>query len=236
MYTCPDSTVFLLYCDGELSSDLRTVFEAHLQTCEVCTKRLHGLKSIRHVFNQDAAQIGLGDADLNVSYQRLQARLRYHDIIKNAGKQVFPSGFRWAVPALAAIFILAFLIPLGHLFSRGDTSAGFAGLMMTSPQRQSQKWYNHEGIIINGPIDENTLPYLLADVRENPVNRTYLGEQRLYLPELDVFKPDFPASGTPGMNFSISPLLNSVMNLHIQNIPADFYPPAGIFTETGSNR
>jgi hypothetical protein len=226
MYTCPDNNVHLLYSDGELHPDRQAAYEAHLKTCEACRKKLSGLRAVRCTLFHDAAQIGLRGADLDISYQRLQARLRYHGIIKNAGTRTFPSGLRRAAPALAAVFALAFFMPLLWLQNIRVVQSDNPPAVIAPVELYRQPSKLFQDIMVTGNIDWKTLPVLAADAHEDSADKTYLGERRLFsLPEIDVFRPDFTDMEIRLLDIANQPIQVPVGDVYLQSIPVDFQLP-----------
>jgi hypothetical protein len=227
MYTCPENDVHLLYCDNELPAKERAKYETHLQTCGLCAKKLHSLQVIRHAFNQDAAHIGMKDADLAISYQRLQSRLRYHAIVKNTESRVPVAGLRRAIPALAAIFILAFFTPLLWRQTRAASQNPNAQTVIVPIDLRRQPSKLLQDIMITGNINQNTLPILTADAREDSAKKIYAGEPQLFtMPEIDVFKPDFIDTEIPVLNADGLFVPELIDGIRPQSMPSDFQFPA----------
>jgi hypothetical protein len=174
-----------------------------------------------NLFATDAAKISLTKDELENSYGKLQERLRLHHTIKNIKSSTFSVGIRWGIPVLVALFAAAFFIPSAQEKSEYP-------LITPIENVRSANFILNTGVIVNGNIQNRNLSSLLADVRDfSTGDMTYTGEPLPYLPEIDVFKPNFPDHGIHLLNFSntlIQPIPQSIPS---QFIPAELQFPAG---------
>lgn len=121
MSTCPDSDLFSAYVDGEIPSPWKEKLEAHIASCQECAERTERYDHLHHLLAGSGEKISL---DLEASYTRLMAR-RSAQVSRNREKPFsWVSGsIRLPVPAMAALFMFALLIPAWFSFRAGIQTA-----------------------------------------------------------------------------------------------------------------
>jgi hypothetical protein len=169
-----------------------------------------------NLFATDAAQISLTEDELEASYKKLQRRLRHYQTIKNTENPAFLAGIRWGIPALAALFVAAFLIPALQTKNESPFTAPVEIVRYTNSLRNSV-------VIVDGDINNSKLSLLLAGIYGfSSEDKSHAEEALPYLPEIDVFKPNFPDHGIHLLNFS-----NTLIQTAPQSIPTQVtYIPA----------
>lgn len=113
MSTCPTKEIHSLYLDNELPQNHKEAYEAHIAACDACRAELERMRSVRSLFQKDAALISPDKAFMDASYERLMLKMKYS---KNAGHTRYTKtnlrSWKIIVPAVAAVAILALAIPL----------------------------------------------------------------------------------------------------------------------------
>jgi hypothetical protein len=179
-----------------------------------------------NLFATDAAQISLTENELENSYGKLQERLRLYQTIKKTKPTAFHFVPSWGIPAVVALFAAVFFIPSMQTRSEPQIIAPIETVRYTNS-------FGNSGVIIEGDINNSKLSSLLADVRDFSVeDKTYAGEAVPYLPEIDVFKPNFQDHGIHLLDRFSSTLINTVQyETYAQMIPAELQ----LLVATGSD-
>jgi hypothetical protein len=173
------------------------------------------------LFVADAAQISLTEEELAVSYERLQSRLRYFQNTKNTKNSFSPT---WGIPALAALFAALFIIPAMRAQNESP-------LIVPIETVQLANYLQNSGVIIDGNINQTKLLSLLANINEfSGQDAEYTGESLPYLPDIDVFKPQFHDHGIHLLNFFDSQSSAVSHQINTQMIPVEMQLAA----ETGN--
>ena len=111
MFTCPTKEIHSLYLDKELPQNYIEQYEAHIASCEKCKAALEKMRAVRAIFANDEAAINPDEKFINESYERLMLKMKYS---RTSGRVYKPVSRVWkiAVPAVAAVAVLALAIPL----------------------------------------------------------------------------------------------------------------------------
>lgn len=123
MFTCPDKEIHSVYLDGELPFGLAHDYEAHVASCPSCQKEQARLRRVHDMLAQDSSLIKIDSNFTEQSWERLNARRKYHLVIERT-RPSFGEGFgralQRAIPAAAAAAVLAVVLPLR--MTRGSES------------------------------------------------------------------------------------------------------------------
>jgi hypothetical protein len=177
------------------------------------------------LFAADAAEISLTETELAVSYERLQARLRFCRTTKRAPARNMKNSVGWAIPALAALFAAIFIIPSLRLQNESQFITPI----------ETARYINHlrnSGVIVDGNVSHGTFPVLLTDAGKGVSDQMYAVEFLPYLPDIDVFKPQFPDHGIHLLDFSGAMDSAILYERNVQVIPVGLQLVAG----TGNGR
>ena len=120
MSTCPDSDLFSAYVDGEVPSPWKEKLEVHLETCKECNDRAERYLRLRQLVIRSGSEPAL---DLDESYARLVQRRSERLAAKQTGHfSWIHDSIRLPVPAMAALFLFALMIPALFSFRAGMNS------------------------------------------------------------------------------------------------------------------
>ncbi len=114
MFTCPNKDIHSLYLDGELPETYVAEYEAHIASCEKCRKEQAKVKKLRSLFATDSKAISMSKADMDKSFERLQARMSYSAITrKPLTFERRPQGIlKDIIIGAAAAAVIAIILPL----------------------------------------------------------------------------------------------------------------------------
>ncbi len=117
MSTCPDSDLFSAYVDGEVPSPWKEKLEAHIASCRECAERTERYERIHHLLAETREEASL---DMDKSFERLMERRSAQiSTRKNNSFNWIHGSVRLPVPAIAALFMFALLIPAWFSFRAG---------------------------------------------------------------------------------------------------------------------
>lgn len=161
MSTCPDHELFSAYCDGEVPSPWKEKLERHIAECPECKRLTDRYVSIGARLKEGSPEIS-GES-MESSYARLMARRAEsgsRSTASDAGEW-FRSSVRVPLPALAAMFLAAVILPsaitLGSR-SKQTSDAQFASMplrQMIAPGSELPRLST-----ISSPIFSDDLPEL----------------------------------------------------------------------------
>ncbi len=121
MSTCPDSDLFSAYVDGEVPSPWKEKLEEHIASCRECTERTNRYVRLHQLVTTSRNEPAL---DLDASFMRLSMRRSERLTAKQGGHFSWMNGsIRLPVPAMAALFLFALLIPAYFSFRAGMQSS-----------------------------------------------------------------------------------------------------------------
>lgn len=192
MYSCPADDIHSLYVDNELPLSYAKQYEAHIASCEECSKKLEKLRSMKDFFKADSEKIDLSSADLDKSYERLMTKMKYS---KNTRFERQMPGQKIFVGIAAAAAVLAFAIIPASIFSGGGKTSSVQVANLVPVERPQKANLSNKNIIINGNINEN-LPRTVSTGRL--VNTS--------LADVDVFRPDFNGNSSFSIKISVPAL------------------------------
>ena len=124
MSTCPEKDIHSVYLDNELPPVYIKEYEAHVNQCAQCKNELERIKALRDNLRADAAAIALSSADLEKSFERLQARMSYAKVTASSNVHRFFVP-KWAIGAAAAVIVAAIALPMR---SRTEKNAEIAAV------------------------------------------------------------------------------------------------------------
>lgn len=119
MSTCPDHDLFSAYCDGEVPSPWKEKLERHIAGCPECKGLTDRYASISARLREGSPTLD-GEA-LDASFARLRAKTLSRSVPARSDRaEWFRASVRLPVPALAAMFLAAVILPSAvTLSSRG---------------------------------------------------------------------------------------------------------------------
>ena len=110
MSFCPSDDIHSIYVDNELPDDYKKQYEAHINNCPDCQRKLSLLKGVSALLRQDAASVCPDRHYIDESFDRLQIKMSYRkNSFENGRKQKF--NFIYFVGAAAAVFV-ALIVPV----------------------------------------------------------------------------------------------------------------------------
>lgn len=226
MSFCPTKDIHSIYLDNEMPENYKAEYEAHVKNCPSCQKELEKIRTLRELFETDAQTITPDNHYLDESYERLMIKMSYAKNTKKSDENKFKTGIRYFVPtAAAAAAVFAIVLPLKSNLTKNTTVpvqniAHTSQIVSQMPAATNVSVGGGTGMVISGNINELVLPSNKGHRHypngfsqnfnpNNPYNYNFEGN---FIPDFDVFKPDFDESKTipikitiPGMN-SVSPV------------------------------
>ena len=110
MSFCPSDDIHSIYIDNELPDDYKKQYEAHVNNCPDCQRKLSLLKGVSALLRQDAVSVCPDRHYIDESFDRLQIKMSYRkNSFENGRKQKF--NFIYFVGAAAAVFV-ALIVPV----------------------------------------------------------------------------------------------------------------------------
>ena len=110
MSFCPSDDIHSIYIDNELPDDYKKQYEAHINNCPDCQRKLSLLKGVSALLRQDAVSVCPDKHYIDESIDRLQIKMSYRkNSFENGRKQKF--NFIYFVGAAAAVFV-ALIVPV----------------------------------------------------------------------------------------------------------------------------
>lgn len=155
MYSCPTDDIHSIYIDNELPLAYIKEYEAHLQICEKCAKKLASLKSLKESLKNDSLNMKLSEEFMDKSYELLQAKMHYSKNTKKFKIYNFPADVSKIGIAAAAV-IIAVILPAGISNSlnshnnRADKVASIAPIA-----RPSQVPITNQSVIVDGNFNDS---------------------------------------------------------------------------------
>ena len=112
MFHCPENDIHSIYIDGELPQNFVKDYEAHVASCQKCRAKLEKLKKIRAALSADSDSIVVLDDFKAKSFERLQSRMRFSRVVKDAepSRNIVRVG-QFVPLAAAAALLLALVLP-----------------------------------------------------------------------------------------------------------------------------
>lgn len=154
MSTCPDSDLFSAYVDGEVPSPWKEKLEEHISSCRECTERTNRYKWLHQLVSTTCSEPAL---DLDDSFVRLSQR-RSELIAAKQGRHLswIRGSVRLPVPAMAALFLFALLIPAVFSF-RAGLNSGKQTPVFASTESGLTNLVVHNKDMIRLPVSEAAL-------------------------------------------------------------------------------
>lgn len=117
MSTCPEKDLHSVYLDGELPAEYVAEYEAHIASCPKCKMILDTLKEVQGVFAKDRDSYRFSQAQLDSSFERLQAKMSYSRTLKFNEKNVrkfpaFSGSIKYIATGIAAALVVAIVLPV----------------------------------------------------------------------------------------------------------------------------
>lgn len=191
MSTCPTKEIHSLYLDNELPQTHREQYEAHIAACDKCRAEYEKLRAVRAVFEKDAQAVSPDKAFLDASYERLMLKMKYSkNVGHTASHRVSSRTWKIAVPAIAAVAVLALAIPLRFAVGRANvkTMSATSSLYSQVPSQVSEQVSN---VAFNGEgsfgFDEG-IQSILPSVTN--VGNSSVAASKL-IQDVEVFRPNF---------------------------------------------
>jgi len=133
MSTCPDSSLYSAYIDGEVPSPWKEKLEAHIASCPDCRRRAERYRRLHEMVSAGCA--GLTAENLEASFSRLCIRRSQAELSRRPAIR-YPawthSSVRMPIPALAALFLAAIILPAWVVMKNSNRMQG-----STAPQVSS---------------------------------------------------------------------------------------------------
>ena len=191
MSTCPTKEIHSLYLDNELPQTHKEQYEAHIAACDKCRAEYEKLRAVRAVFEKDAQAVSPDKAFLDASYERLMLKMKYSkNVGHTASHRVSSRTWKIAVPAIAAVAVLALAIPLRFAVGRANvkTMSATSSLYSQVPSQVSEQVSN---VAFNGEgsfgFDEG-IQSILPSVTN--VGNSNSAASKL-IQDVEVFRPNF---------------------------------------------
>ncbi len=225
MSTCPEKDLHSIYLDGELPENFLKEYESHVASCEKCRAELEKLRKVSAPFRQEALSIKLDQNYLDMSFERLQTKMRFaQNTAFHEEKHNFKNYTKWISGFAAAAAVFAVIItPVQLNSARGKTSEN-----LTAIARPQIKPIHENKVVVDGNLDQFKFSAALGSAKENEVqsaesqdkttganinkNQKVVSATSLAsnygdnFSDIDVFRPDFNNSSAsvriplPGMN------------------------------------
>ena len=110
MSFCPSDDIHSIYIDNELPDDYKKQYEAHVNNCPDCQRKLSLLKGVSALLRQDAASVCPDRHYIDESFDRLQIKMSYRkNSFENNKKHKY--NFGYLIGAAAAI-VVALIVPV----------------------------------------------------------------------------------------------------------------------------
>lgn len=120
MSTCPNSDLYSAYVDAEIPSPWNEKLEAHIASCSKCAERTERYTRLHQLLTESNTEPSL---DLDASFSRLMARRSTtYTQKKLASLEWVHKSIRIPLPAIAALFLLAIILPSWFSFRAGVQS------------------------------------------------------------------------------------------------------------------
>lgn len=132
MSFCPSDDIHSIYIDNELPDDYKKQYEAHVNNCPDCQRKLSLLKGVSALLRQDAASVCPDRHYIDESFDRLQIKMSYRkNSFENGRKQKF--NFVYLMGAAAAVFV-ALIVPvrLANIQENQNNGIGYVNPAMTA--------------------------------------------------------------------------------------------------------
>ena len=239
MSLCPTKDIHSVYLDNELPLSYVKDYEAHVQSCPECSAELEKLKKMRGML-QLGGKPEMSKFEMEAGFQRLQIRMNYSKNTKHLEKKpVVQNVFKYAVPAMAAAAVFAFVLPVGIRHSE-NAVADISAIASLSPNTVS--FERKSAAVLSGnlpntmvsPVSGNTvslerknaavlsgnLPNT-AVVSRKPVT-TPKTKSRIGIQDVDVFGTNFDNGNTISIKITV-PGINAVPYTTEIDLPVDLY-------------
>lgn len=147
MSTCPEKDIHSLYLDGELPPAYMAEYESHIASCASCKAQLDRLKAMHQLFAKDAQAHTPDQAQMEQSFERLQARLSYSKTLSVSKKSSFSdnvvklrnsSRFTGAIAGAAAAAAVMLIFPVRSAKQQPVQTSSFAPVARTQIQLPSE--------------------------------------------------------------------------------------------------
>ncbi len=178
MSTCPEFELYSVYLDQEMPDTHQKAFSEHLQSCPDCQQRFSRLKEMQSALHMDSHMITLSQNDTEDSFKKLCMIMNYKAVTKKANSPIFPKTLKIVSPALAAVMIFAFILPIRMLQNK-DTVHN----IMAPQNKVSASLINHRGIIV-----DNSLSSVLSN-SHTLQKLTSIDFSNTSISSIDIFKP-----------------------------------------------
>lgn len=178
MSTCPEFDLYSVYLDHEMPNNLKHDFSKHLDECAECKSRFSRLNTIHTALRSDSQTLTLSKTQTEESFKKLCIVMNYKAVAKKAHPDLFIKTLKFLSPALAAVMVFAFILPL-RLLNSPNTQHTF----ITPNTNASASLINTRGIIV-----DNSLSAVLSNAR-NFQQISSLDFSNTSISSIDIFKP-----------------------------------------------
>lgn len=190
MSFCPTKDIHSIYLDNEMPEIYKVEYESHLAECEQCRQELSKLKKLHELFKTDSGTITPDSVYLDQSFERLKIKQKYKtNVSKNQGKSL-PMKYFIPVFAAAAAVLMALVIPVGRVDTKGEhLSPMIAG---SSPSNLGMNTAATEVSLVNKKakvISGNLAPIVLASDRSTIYTNDRF--EKRFNQDMDFFRPEF---------------------------------------------
>lgn len=178
MSTCPEFDLYSVYLDHEMPESLKNDFTEHLEKCPECSRHFSRFKNIQTALRSNSQTITLSKAQTEESFKKLCIVMNYKAVTKKAHPDLLIKTLKIVSPALAAVMVFAFILPLRLLHSP-DVQHNF----LTPNTNASASLINNRGIIV-----DNSLSAVLSNSRSFQ-QISSLDFSNSSISSIDIFKP-----------------------------------------------
>ena len=203
MFTCPTNEIHSLYLDNELPQNYVAEYEAHIANCEKCKAALDKLRAVRGVFEKDSDAITPDKAFMDASYERLMLKMKYSKTTSRiggmGGMTSHSRAWKIAIPAIAAVAVLALVIPIGLGSGRNGvkTMSATSSLYSQIPPQVSEQlsevaFSGDTGFVIDDNM-QKILPSATLENQDSLVTNVgnISGAASKLVKDVEVFRPKF---------------------------------------------
>jgi hypothetical protein len=185
MSTCPENGLHHLYLDDEIPAEYLEKYSAHTINCAACQKKITDITVMRNALKLDSECLGLSSDEIDESYQRLLARMRFRTVSSTLRKRETSRFVGQTLPWVAAVIII---FSGGYFFMHGNIGNNAQGFMTTAQISDIQN--------PNSLVKGDFTAIAFADESQTNFTSEILGsmtqfEDLPYIPDIDVFKPSF---------------------------------------------
>lgn len=200
MSTCPEKDIHSIYLDGELPEQFVKEYENHIASCKKCSQALEQLRKTHEIFVQDSKSLDLDSAFLDQSFERLQSRMKFRNVVRIAEppkKRFTVSAFVPAAAAAAVVF--AAMLPMS-LRSKTQVEPEMVSVI----QRQNITPISEKNVVVEGNLtqvslgerdDRNFSSAARTSAIATATNASFNKQFGRSFTSVDVFRPEFREAG-----------------------------------------